>query len=118
MSYSVVHIDDIEPDGPGGAVRFVRRELGVRAFGINRYDLPPGARGREHDESATQQEEVSVVIAGDGHWEVDGEEVRVREGTYIRFDPESVRCPVAGQRGLSFISIGCRQGSYEPHGPF
>jgi uncharacterized cupin superfamily protein len=99
-------------------VRFVRRELGVQAFGINRYDLPPGARGREHDESATGQEEVSVVIAGGGHWEVDGEDVRVREGSYIRFDPASVRCPVAGERGLSFISIGCPRGSYEPHGPF
>jgi quercetin dioxygenase-like cupin family protein len=118
IGYSVIHIDDIEPAGPGGAVRFVRRELGVQAFGINRYDLPPGARGREHDESATGQEEVSVVIAGDGQWEVDGEDVRVREGSYIRFDPASVRCPVAGGRGLSFISIGCPPGSYEPHGPF
>ena len=25
MSYSVVNIDEIEPAGPGGAVRFVRR---------------------------------------------------------------------------------------------
>ena len=45
MSYSVVHIDDIEPSGPGGAVRFVRRELGVEAFGINWFDLPPGGEG-------------------------------------------------------------------------
>jgi hypothetical protein len=35
VSYSVVHVDEIEARGPGGAVRFVRRELGVEAFGIN-----------------------------------------------------------------------------------
>ena len=35
MGYSMVTVDAIEPGGPGGAVRFVRRELGVQAFGIN-----------------------------------------------------------------------------------
>lgn len=35
MGYSMVNVDEIEPAGPGGAVRFVRRELGVQAFGIN-----------------------------------------------------------------------------------
>jgi hypothetical protein len=28
MGYSVVRIEEIEPAGPGGAIRFVRRELG------------------------------------------------------------------------------------------
>jgi hypothetical protein len=31
MGYSVLHIDEIEGAGPGGAVRFVRRRLGVEA---------------------------------------------------------------------------------------
>ena len=41
MGYSLAHVDEIEPGGPGGAVRFVRRELGVEAFGINWFELPP-----------------------------------------------------------------------------
>ena len=53
MGYSVIHVDEIEPSGPGGAVRFVRRELGVEAFGINWFELPPNVEGREHDESET-----------------------------------------------------------------
>ena len=118
MSYSAVHIDDIEPSGPGGAVRFVRRELGVEAFGINRFDLPPGREGREHDEAGTGQEEVAVVIRGDGHWRVDGELVAVREGSFIRFDPGTTRCPVAGPDGLAFVSVGAPPGAYAPHGPF
>jgi quercetin dioxygenase-like cupin family protein len=118
MAYSLVHVDDIEPSGPGGAVRFVRRELGVEAFGINRFDLPPNAEGREHDESATDQEEVSIVIRGGGHWRVDGEDVAVREGSFIRFDPGSTRCPVAGPEGMSFVSVGSTRGAYTPRGSF
>ena len=118
MAYAVVHVDDIEPAGPGGAVRFVRRELDCLAFGINYFDLPAGARGHEHDESASRQEEVAFVVRGHGHWVVDGTDVPVRAGTFIRFDPESTRVPVAGPDGLAFVSVGAPRGGYEPHGPF
>ena len=118
MGHSVVNVDEIDPAGPGGAVRFIRRELGLEAFGINFFELPPGAEGREHDETGTGQEEVSVVVRGGGHWRVDGEDVPVREGSVIRFDPESTRCPVAGDDGLSFFSVGARRGSYDARGPF
>ena len=130
MGYSVVNVDEIEGAGPGGAVRFVRRELGCEAFGINWFELPPGAEGREHDEAATGQEEVSVVISGSGQeevnvvvrgsgvWRVDGEEVPVRAGTFLRFDPDTKRCPVAGPEGMTFIGVGARRGNYEARGPF
>src|SRR5689334_3719661 len=71
MAYSVVHVDEIEGAGPGGAVRFVRRELGCEAFGINWFELQPGAEGIEHDETGSEQEEVSVVVRGSGVWRVD-----------------------------------------------
>ena len=58
-------------------MRFVRRELGCEAFGINWFELPPGAPGNEHDETDSGQEEVNVVIAGSGVWRVEGEEVPV-----------------------------------------
>jgi uncharacterized cupin superfamily protein len=91
MSYSIVNLDDIEPAGPGGAVRFVRRELGVEAFGINWFELPPNVEGREHDEADSGQEEVNVVVRGSGVYRIDGEEVPVRAGTFLRFDPEMTR---------------------------
>jgi mannose-6-phosphate isomerase-like protein (cupin superfamily) len=118
MGYSVVNVEEIKGAGPGGAVRFVRRELGLEAFGINWFELPPGAEGLEHDESSTGQEEVNVVVRGSGVWRVDGEEVPVREGSFIRFDPGTTRCPVAGPDGMTFVGVGARRGSYEPHGPF
>jgi mannose-6-phosphate isomerase-like protein (cupin superfamily) len=118
VSYSVVNVEDIEGAGPGGAVRFVRRELGVEAFGINWFEIPPNSRGNEHDETRSGQEEVSVVVRGDGHWLVNGTEVPVRVGSFVRFDPEVTRCPVAGPDGLTFVSVGARRGAYEPRGPF
>jgi uncharacterized cupin superfamily protein len=118
LGYSSVHIDDIEPGGPGGAVRFLRRELGAQAFGINWFDLPPNAEGRRHDESDTGQEEVNVVISGSGTYTVDGEEVAVRKGSVLRFDPETTRVVTSGPDGLTMIAVGARRGSYEPHGPF
>ncbi len=118
MAYSVVHIDDIEGAGPGGAVRFVRRALDVEAFGINWIELGPGVEGREHDESDTGQEEVTVVVRGSGVYRVDGDEIPVREGTFLRFDPETTRVPIAGPDGITLLAVGARPGSYEPRGPF
>jgi mannose-6-phosphate isomerase-like protein (cupin superfamily) len=118
MGYSMVHLDDIEPAGPGGAVRFVRRELGVEAFGINWFELPPGAAGHEDSEARSGQEEVVVVVRGDGHWRIDGAHVPVRAGSFVRIDPEATRCPVAGAEGMAFVAVGAPRGAYEPRGPF
>ena len=114
----MVNVDELDGSGPGGAVRFVRRVLGVEAFGINWIELGPHGMGPEHDESDTRQEEVSVVIRGSGRWRIDGEDVPVVEGSFVRFDPASTRCAVAGPEGMTFVSVGARRGSYEPRGPF
>jgi quercetin dioxygenase-like cupin family protein len=118
MGYSTINVDEIEAAGPGGAVRFVRRELGVEAFGINWFEIPPNSEGKEHNEDETRQEEVTVIIRGSGVYRIDGEEIPVRVGTFMRFDPETTRIPVAGPEGLTIIAVGARRGSYEPRGPF
>ena len=118
MGYSMINVDEVEAAGPGGAVRFVRRELGVEAFGINWFEIPPNSEGKEHDEEDTRQEEVTVIIRGSGVYRVDVEEIPVRVGTFMRFDPETTRIPVAGPEGLTIIAVGARRGSYEPRGPF
>jgi len=114
MAYSTVNVDELE--AVWGVVRFARRALGVEAFGINWFELPPDAEGKEHDETTSGQEEVCVVIDGSGIWRVDGEEVEARRGTFLRFDAEATRQPVAGPDGMTFIAIGARPGSYEPRG--
>jgi uncharacterized cupin superfamily protein len=118
VAYSLVQLGDIDPGGPGGAVRFVRRELGVEAFGINWFELAPNTEGRDHDESESGQEEVNVVIRGSGIFRIDGEDVPVGVGTCPRFDPGTRRLAIAGPDGLTMIAVGARRGSYEPRGPF
>ena len=118
MGYSIVSLDEIEPAGPGGVIRFVRRELGVEAFGINWFELPPNVEGYEHDEADSGQEEVNVVVRGSGVYRIDGEEVPVRTGTFLRFDPETTRCPVAGPDGMTLLAVGAPRGAYEARGPF
>jgi len=118
MSYSKINLDEIEPTGPGGMVRFVRRELDLQAFGINWFELPPNADGVHHDEQESGQEEVNVIIRGSGTYVIDGQEVPVREGDVFRFDPETERGPKAGPDGLVMVAVGARRGSYEPRGPY
>jgi len=118
VGYSVVKIADIEPAGPGNAVRFVRRELGVEAFGVNWFEIPAGMEGLEHNEESSGQEEVNVIISGSGVYRVDGDEIPCETGTVFRFDPETTRQVVAGPDGLTMVAIGARRGSYEARGPF
>jgi hypothetical protein len=118
VGYSMINVDEIEGEGPGGSVRFVRRRLGVEAFGINWFEIPPGTEGREHDEAETRQEEVNVIVRRSGIYRVEGENVPVREGTFLRFDPGTMRMPIAGPDGMTMVAVGARRGSYEPRGPF
>jgi quercetin dioxygenase-like cupin family protein len=118
VGYTVAHIDDVDPGGPGNAVRFMRKALDAEAFGINWFDLPPNVEGYEHDETGSGQEEVAVVVRGSGKWRIDGEDVPARVGTFLRFDPETTRCAVAGPDGMTFVAVGSPKGSYTARGPF
>jgi quercetin dioxygenase-like cupin family protein len=115
LGYSHVDVSDLPPGGPGARVRFVRKALGARAFGFNWFELPPGAEGREHDHAENQHEEVMLVIDGAGTLRIDKEEVELRKGRFVRIDPDSTRCPVAGPDGLVFVTFGAPlDGAYEP----
>ena len=118
MGYSKVNVHDLEPAGPGGAIRFVRRELDLLAFGINWFEIPPNGNGHHHNEQESRQEEVNLIVRGSGTYVIDGEEVPIREGDVFRFDPETTRGPKAGTEGLTMVAVGAPRGSYEPRGPF
>lgn len=46
---------------------------------------------------------------------IDGEDVELRPGRFIRVDPGSTRVPIAGEDGLEFVTFGAPlEGSYEP----
>jgi mannose-6-phosphate isomerase-like protein (cupin superfamily) len=108
--FDVVKLEDLE-----GPVKKLRRALGVSAFGVNYFDLPPAYEGLEHNETQTNQEEVYVYVKGHGTLRLDGEEVEVREGMAVRVGPEVTRQPIAGDEGLAWVAIGApRDGKYQP----
>ena len=115
MGYTYVDVDTLEGEGPGGMVKKARRATGARAFGLNYFTLAPGAAGREHHHVDSNLEEVYFVVRGDGVMRIDGDEVELRPGRFIRVDPGSTRLPVAGAHGLEFVTFGAPiDGAYDP----
>jgi mannose-6-phosphate isomerase-like protein (cupin superfamily) len=115
MSYTVADLDTVDAGGPGGMVRFVRKALGTRAFGHNYFVIPPDTVGREHDHADSGQEEVYFVVRGSGTMRIDGDEIELRPGRFVRIDGTSTRVPVAGPDGLELYTVGAPiEERYEP----
>jgi quercetin dioxygenase-like cupin family protein len=114
MPYKALHESEIEAEREG-RVKRIRTALGVSAFGINQMTFAPGGTGSVHDESATGQEEVYLVLAGGGTLAVDGEEVPLRTGSYVFVAPGTKRQVRAGEAGLTYVCVGSPPGrGYEP----
>jgi mannose-6-phosphate isomerase-like protein (cupin superfamily) len=115
MAYTLVDVSDLQGEGPGEMVKKVRRELGARAFGFNYFTFPPNQEGREHDHAEADMEEVYFVVKGSGRMRIDGEELELRPGRFVRVDPSSTRLPISGENGLEFVTFGAPiAGGYEP----
>ena len=84
MSFKLAHRDDCET---AGNWQLVRRTLGLRAFGINVVEIPPGEQIPEHDETGRDQEEVFYVLTGSPTLVIDGTDHPARAGTFARLDP-------------------------------
>jgi mannose-6-phosphate isomerase-like protein (cupin superfamily) len=105
-SYTVIDVDELEGEGPGGAVRKLRRALGARGFGFNYFTLPPNVEGRKHHHADVNQEEVYFVVKGSGRMRIEGDDVELRPGRVVRVSPDATRVPIAGENGLEFLAIG------------
>jgi uncharacterized cupin superfamily protein len=108
VTYTHVHDGDPSIESFRGVFMKMRRALGTTAFGINEVRLPPGSAGMKHDESETGHEEAYVVIDGDGTFKVDGEQVAIATGDYLRVDAAATRQVVAGAHGLRFVVVGAQ----------
>jgi uncharacterized cupin superfamily protein len=88
--YTIKQIDDFEEmEGSGGATwRLARKTLGAEAFGFNVVDIEAGGEIPAHDHTGDDQEEVFVVLEGEGTIVADGEEHPAPAGTFCRFAPK------------------------------
>jgi quercetin dioxygenase-like cupin family protein len=70
--------------------------------------------GVEHDETETGHEEVYIALAGGGTFTIDGKDVALTAGDYLRIAPTATRQVVAGPDGLRFVVVAAKpQSAYD-----
>ena len=113
--YTLKRIDDMYSTYLGG-MKHARAELGVTSFGMQVIDLPPNVDGYpEHDHAETGQEEVYVVMRGAADLTVDGETLRLEEGSMVRVGAGARRKLVTTDQPVRILALGATPGSpYEP----
>jgi mannose-6-phosphate isomerase-like protein (cupin superfamily) len=92
-----------------GTFRKVRRELGVKAFGVNVLVLPPGvdARPHYHDE----QDELYFVHAGRARFALPGESRELGPGGICHVDSTTPRQVTSiGDEDLVMLVVGAKNG--------
>ena len=85
----VTRLDEIERRGRSIPVR---EHLGIHSFGVNAYT--PNDEGtliNEHDEKASGQEELYLVLDGSATFEIDGETFDAPPGSFVYVAPDLVR---------------------------
>ncbi|MDX6407045.1 MAG: hypothetical protein QOE13_116, partial [Gaiellaceae bacterium] len=67
------------------------------------------------DHGDSNQEEVYFVVRGSGTMRVDGDDVDLQPGRFVRVDPTATRVLISGADGLEYLAVGAPVGSqYEP----
>jgi uncharacterized cupin superfamily protein len=87
--YTVKSWDDFEVmDGSGGCTwRLARKSLDAGSFGFNIVDIEPGGELPAHNESESGEEEVYIVLEGEGTIVADDAEHPAPPGTFARYAP-------------------------------
>ena len=119
--FQVAHLDELEPQrGVEGSRWFrLRRDLDVKAFGVNTYGADAGKRViEEHDELGTaagKHEEPYVVLRGTARFELGSDETIVAAGTFLFIPDASVRRgAIAEEDGTVVLVVGGTPGvAYE-----
>ena len=104
--YAVRRIDDMEAI-VRGSFKKARAELGITAFGLQVIDFPPNVDGYpEHDHSQDGQEEVYVVMRGDGEIDIEGERMPLDPETMVRVSAGTKRKLYPGGAGMRVLVVG------------
>jgi tetratricopeptide (TPR) repeat protein len=121
MSYAVAHLDDIDETNDGRCPwRPVRHHFGITSFGVNAWTARAAGDRiiNEHDESDPDgSEELYLVFSGRAVFELDGDRVDARAGTFVFAPPGVKRTAVAEEPGTTILALGATPGvAYEPSG--
>jgi mannose-6-phosphate isomerase-like protein (cupin superfamily) len=112
VGHAFGHVDEL---GEGPGFRKVRRELGVKAFGVNAIVMPPGQIGFLHYHE--EQDELYFVHRGTARFEVDGETRELGPGGLVHVESTTPRrFSNAGDDELVVLAIGGKGGYVERDG--
>ena len=110
--YTKVNLkDDVEDSAQGYGLgdhleaRFARKAMGLEQFGFSYQKMEPNYRqgfGHVHKE----QEEVYLVLEGNGRIKVEDEIVDLAQWDAIRIPRGVTRAMEAGGDGMAFVAIG------------
>ncbi|GFE60557.1 cupin domain-containing protein [Geobacter sp. AOG2] len=89
---------------------FIGEELGLTGCEVSLNRLPAG-KCMPFVHAHKKNEELYIVLRGDGTFLVDGEEIPIREGSLVRVAPSDERSWKAGDEDLYFICIQAEAGS-------
>lgn len=108
-NYTVSTCDEVNSTGR----LTLNARLSLTGSEISINELPAGI-GVDFVHSHKQNEEVYIILAGEGYMFIDGDEFPVREGSVIRVAPEGQRCITAGKdSSLRFICIQTQSNSLQ-----
>ena len=82
-----------------------RKQLDLSAVGLGLINLPPN-EGYTFTHSHQEQEEVYIVITGDGCIQINGELIELVQGDIVRVSPSAKRALKAGNDGMFVICTG------------
>jgi mannose-6-phosphate isomerase-like protein (cupin superfamily) len=98
--------------GPIEGKAFVKSETGTTSCEISLNRMQAG-KGMPFLHAHKQNEEVYVVVSGNGLFHLDGQEFPVSEGSVVRVAPSVARGFQAGSEDLCLICVQARDGSLE-----
>src|SRR5262245_35013100 len=108
----------------GGLYQPIRRELGVRGFGINAFFAPSAGDQliEAHDETgsgAGGHAELYLVLRGRARFVIGASEIDAPEGTIVYLpDPEARRGARSVEDETSVLAVGCPADRELPISPF
>lgn len=116
--YTIMHRDEFESmEGSGNANWHLgRRSMGVGAFGFNLVEIGSGGQIPEHDETASDEVELFVILEGEGKLRLNGEDHPAPAGTFVSMEPQVSRTIVNDSDApLTALLIGVpRESGYAP----
>ena len=110
-NYAIKNIKEIDDSAkqfglsPQVEARFGRKALDAQKGGFSYQKLEPDFRqpfGHKH----ANQEEIYVVIGGDGRMKIGDEVVEVKQWDSIRVSPDTPRAFEGGSEGIEFLAFG------------